>query len=121
MQPHPTPPQVINKKLGGGKYYKQKGRVERVLDKFVGEVSLLESGGRLRIDQEELESVIPAVGGAVLILNGKGKGLLAELLELDVDKYAARVRVLEGSLKGEVVKGVAYEDISKADRDFLRR
>lgn len=107
--------------MGGGKYYKQKGRVERVIDKFVGEVKLLESGDRLRIDQDELETVIPAVGGTVLILNGRGKGLLAEMLELDVDKYAAKVRVLEGVLKGERLQGVAYEDISKADRDFLRR
>lgn len=122
----PGPPttsnvQIINKKVGGGKYYKQKGRVERVIDKFVGEVKLLEGGDRLRIDQDELETVIPAVGGTVLIVNGRGKGLLAEMLELDVDNYAARVRVLEGVLKGEKLKGVAYEDISKADRDFLRR
>lgn len=113
--------QIINKKVGGGKYFKQKGRVERVIDKFVGEVKLLESGDRLRIDQDELETVIPAVGGTVLILNGRGKGLLAEMLELDVDNYAAKVRVLEGVLKGEKLKGAAYEDISKVDRDFLRR
>jgi DNA/RNA-binding protein KIN17 len=95
--------------------------VERVIDKFVGEVKLVESGGRLRIDQEELETVIPAVGGSVLIVNGKGKGLLAELLELDVDNYAAKVKVVEGVLKGETLKAVAYEDISKTDRDFLGR
>lgn len=112
---------MINKKVGGGRYYKQKGRVERVVDRFVGEVRLLESGDRLRIDQDELETVIPAVGGSVLIVNGKGKGLLAELVELDVDNYAASVRVLEGSLKGEKLTGVAYEDIAKADREFLRR
>jgi hypothetical protein len=28
---------VLNKKLAGGKFYKKKARVERVIDKFVGE------------------------------------------------------------------------------------
>lgn len=28
---------VLNKKLAGGKFYKKKGRVERVIDKFIGE------------------------------------------------------------------------------------
>lgn len=112
---------IINKKIAGGKYYKKKGRVERVIDSFIGEVKLLEGGDRLRIDQEELETVIPSLGGSVLILNGPGKGSLAELLELDVDNYAAKVKVEEGSLKGQVLKDVQYEDICKVDLDFLGR
>ncbi len=43
----------------------------------------------------------------------------AELLELDVDKYAARVRVEEGPLKGEVLEGVQYEDVCKVDWEWL--
>ena len=27
---------ILNKKIGGGKYYKKKGRVERVIDTFIG-------------------------------------------------------------------------------------
>lgn len=38
---------------------------------------MLEDGDRLRVDQDELETVIPAVDGNVLILNGPGKGALA--------------------------------------------
>ncbi len=50
--------------------------MERVIDSFLGELKLLEGGDRLRIDQEELETVIPSLGGRVLILNGRGKGAL---------------------------------------------
>ncbi|KAM3574770.1 hypothetical protein VYU27_003299 [Nannochloropsis oceanica] len=121
---------IVNKKIGGGKYYKQKGRVEKLLEGgFVGEICLTgEEGGReggrggggvrLRIDQEELETVIPAVGGRVLILNGKGKGREGEMVGLDVENYACAVRV-----RGEremVLKGVQYEDVCKVDRDWLR-
>ena len=83
-----------------------------------GEVKVLESGDRLRIDQEELETVIPAIGGTVLILNGQGKGATAELLELDVDKYSAKLKVLQGSSRGSVLSNVQYEDISKVDVDY---
>jgi DNA/RNA-binding protein KIN17 len=65
---------IINKKIGEGKYYKQKGVVKAVLssDEFVGDV-LLPCGSVLRLDQEDLETVIPKVGGAVLVVNGVGR------------------------------------------------
>ena len=69
------------------------------------------------MDQEDLETVIPALDGTVLILNGPGKGQTARLLELDVEKFSARVRLLEGARRGEVLPAVAYEDISKVDLD----
>jgi len=122
---------IVNKKIGGGKYYKKKGRVEKLLEGgFVGEICLLgEEGGReggggarLRIDQEELETVIPAVGGRVLILNGKGKGIEGEMVGLDVEKYACTVRVGGGREGGRevVLKGVQYEDVCKVDGEWLR-
>lgn len=48
---------VMNKKVGGGKYYKKKGRLRKVVERYVGEVKMLDSGDRLRVDQEDLETV----------------------------------------------------------------
>lgn len=48
---------VMNKKVGGGKYYKKKARLRKVVERYVGEVKMLESGDRLRVDQEDLETV----------------------------------------------------------------
>lgn len=48
---------VLNKKVGGGKYYKKKGRIRKVIERYVGEVKMLDTGDRLRVDQEDLETV----------------------------------------------------------------
>lgn len=47
--------QVLNKAIEGGKYYKEKGVVLKVHDKYVGEVEILSNGDVLRLDQAELE------------------------------------------------------------------
>lgn len=81
---------------------------------------MLEEGDKVRIDQEDLETVIPTVDGTVMILNGPGKGYLATLLALNTDKYCAKVKLTEGSRKGEILSNIQYEDISKADKDFFK-
>lgn len=48
---------VMNKKVGNGKYYKKKARLRKVVERYIGEVKMLDSGDRLRIDQEDLETV----------------------------------------------------------------
>ena len=48
---------VMNKKVGGGKYYKKKARLRKVVERYIGEVKMLDSGDRLRVDQEDLETV----------------------------------------------------------------
>lgn len=50
---------IMNKKVGGGKYYKKKARLRKVIERYVGEVKMLDSGDRLRVDQEDLETVSP--------------------------------------------------------------
>lgn len=52
---------IVNKKLGGGKYFKKKGVVLSVIDRYVGEVSVLDMSAVLKLDQEDLETVIPKV------------------------------------------------------------
>lgn len=52
---------IKNKKVGDGKFYKMKGVVVRVIEQFVGEVSIIESSSVIRIDQDHLETVLPRV------------------------------------------------------------
>jgi DNA/RNA-binding protein KIN17 len=65
--------------------------VDRVRDKYVGELVMADSGDVIRIDQAELETVLPAPGGAVLVVNGHHRGLAGRLLAIDVSKYQAQV------------------------------
>jgi DNA/RNA-binding protein KIN17 len=51
---------IINKKLSDGKFYKKKGVVCSISDKYIGEVRLSD-GTRIRLDQEHLETVLPKV------------------------------------------------------------
>jgi DNA/RNA-binding protein KIN17 len=90
-----------------------------LLRAFPGDLKTLEGGDTLRMDQEDLETVIPTIGGTVMILNGRGKGCKARLLDLDVDNYSASVEVEEGNRQGEVLRGVQYEDICKVNRDAV--
>ncbi|CAM9867424.1 unnamed protein product [Scytosiphon promiscuus] len=106
---------VMNKKVGGGKYYKKKARLRKVVERYVGEVKMLESGDRLRVDQDDLETVIPAVGGEVLVVNGRCRGERGTLLSLDTDAFAASVRITsDGPNLGTVLDKVEYEDFCKA-------
>ena len=52
---------ILSKKLAGGKFYKSKAVVMKVLDRYVGEVCVEGCGTVVRIDQEDLETVIPKV------------------------------------------------------------
>lgn len=108
---------IISKKLAKGAYYKRKGVVDRVIDKFTAEVEVLDSGpderdggDLIRIDQDDLETVMPREGKKVRILNGRGRGEVAEVLELDKKKCRGVLRVVE---TGELLKKVNYEDFSK--------
>jgi DNA/RNA-binding protein KIN17 len=101
---------VKHKTVGGGKYYNQKGVIEQVEGRYVGQIKMLQSGDVLRLDQDFLETVLPALEGRVLVLNGPHRGERATLKAIDIDKFCATIQ-LSGS--GELVKGIAYEDIAK--------
>ena len=75
---------------------------------------MLDSADKIRIDQEQCESVIPKVGGRVLIVNGRGRGSVATVQSIHEDKYCCDIRV-EGFERtgGLVMKSVEYEDICK--------
>lgn len=103
----------MSKVLAEKGYYKQKGVVRKVIDKYVGEIEMLESKHVLRVDQEELETVIPQVGGRVKIVNGAYRGSVAKLLGVDTDKFCAKVQIEKGPYDGRVLKAMEYEDICK--------
>lgn len=110
---------LLNKKLLGGRLYKQKGVVLRVIDRYVAELRVQSSSEPsvdqtvLQIDQDELETVIPAIGKVVRIVNGPMRGEVAVLLELNEAKYQAKVRIESGVLRGKEVDGLDYEWICK--------
>ncbi|KAF2296059.1 hypothetical protein GH714_035896 [Hevea brasiliensis] len=104
---------VMSKTLSEKGYYKQKGVVRKVIDNYVGEIEMLESKHVLRVDQEELETVIPQIGGLVRIVNGAYRGSKARLLGVDTEKFCAKVQVDKGIYDGRVLKAVEYEDICK--------
>ena len=102
---------VMNNRVGGGKYFKQKGNVVSVeADLFTGIISMLDSGDVLKIDQQDLETVVPALGKTVLIVNGKHRGKRATLTALNVEAFSADIEMDSG----EVLRNVPYEHFSKA-------
>jgi len=104
---------VLNKKVGEGKYYKQKGVVVEVMDRYVATVRMLEMKGTIRVDQEELETVIPRLGGRVLIVNGAFRGEVGLLQTLNTDHFSATLQIAQGPRRGLAVPDIAYEDFCK--------
>lgn len=121
----------MTKKLGSD-YYKAKGEVVDVVDDYTAHVALFDKGKKQRhyivafyfdaplpvldeivkVDQEHLETVIPAVGKDMRIVNGAYRGCKAVLQEILEQKFKVRLRVKEGPSNGRIVD-VAYEDASK--------
>lgn len=97
----------------GGKYYKKKGVIVKVINKFCAKIHMLDSDNKLKLDQAHLETVIPAVGRLVKVLNGAYTGLKAELIDIDAQNYCVSLKLASGPLTGKVIKNVQYEDISK--------
>lgn len=105
---------VITKSLGD-KYYKAKGVVQSVeKDGFVGKVKLKSpeevSGHIIKLDQEYLETVIPAIGKGILILWGKYKGRRAIVKKLHIKYYSIDVELEEDKKN---VEKLSYEQVCK--------
>ncbi|XP_048013163.1 DNA/RNA-binding protein KIN17 isoform X2 [Megalobrama amblycephala] len=103
---------VITKRLGE-KYYKKKAVIREVQNKYTAMVRMIDSGDKLKLDQSHLETVIPAPGKRVLILNGQYKDTEAILEGIDEHKFSATLKLDSGRMKGKTVEGIAYEDFSK--------
>lgn len=103
---------LVTKSLGE-KYYKQKARVLEVIDKYRAKIKLIETGEKLKVDQEHLETVIPNLNKLVRVVNGAYRGQMALLKNLDQDHFCVTIEIASGTFKDRVVKGVQYEDICK--------
>ena len=106
---------VITKRLANGDYYKRKGVVTKVIDKYTAEVEILDPDGGdiLKLDQDDVETVIPkAVGERVLIVNGRGRGNLAYIVRLDAKKYLADLKLFAEN-GNQLITDVDFEDFSQ--------
>lgn len=105
---------VVTKTLGN-KYYKSKGVIQSVENSsFVGKVKLKSpeevENHIIKLDQEYLETVIPAIGKQVVILWGKYKGMKGMVHKLHVESYSIDVKL---EWNGTIVKDLPYEQICK--------
>lgn len=96
---------IVAKSLGD-KYYKQKGHVKELLDSYTA-IVVTTSGSKVKLDQDHLETVIPAKGRKVIILKGKWRGHEAVLQEIKVDDFKADL------LLEDKIVTLPYEDFSK--------
>ncbi|XP_066523322.1 DNA/RNA-binding protein KIN17 [Hoplias malabaricus] len=103
---------VITKKLGD-KYYKKKAIIREVQNKYTAVVKMIDSGDKLKLDQSHVETVIPAPGKRVVIVNGQYRDAEAILECIDEKNFSATLKIDSGHMKGKTVEGIAYEDFSK--------
>ncbi|CAF88922.1 unnamed protein product, partial [Tetraodon nigroviridis] len=86
--------------------------LQEVKDKYSAVVKMIDSGDKLKLDQTHLETVIPAPGKRVLILNGAHRDAEALLEGIEEKSFSATLLLDSGQQKGRRVD-VAYEDFSK--------
>ena len=67
----------------------------------------------IKLDQDELETVIPQVGGRVLVVNGAYRGAEAKLVAINVEQFSTSLQVLSGAHAGRTIEGIEYEDVCK--------
>lgn len=105
---------IVTKTLGD-RYYKSKGVIQSVeKSKFVGKIKLKSpeevENHVIKIDQEYLETVIPAIGKEVMVLWGRYKGMKGVVHKLHVESYSIDVKLERDDT---VVKRLPYEQVCK--------
>ena len=106
---------IMNKKLSDGRFYKAKGTILQVINDFLAEIRV--DGAIVRLDQADLETVIPKVGSLLMVVNGRSRGMTATLLRIHQDTFNCDIRVEEGvHIKRELL-GVDYEDVCRLATD----
>ena len=89
-------------------YYKKKAVVESIVSTYVAEVSMMDSADVLRVDQAQLETVLPSPGGVVLVLSGQHALSRAVMLAVDAPRFQAQVQ-----LDGGKALWLDYEEVCK--------
>uniref|UniRef100_A0A915E1T3 3-hydroxyisobutyrate dehydrogenase n=1 Tax=Ditylenchus dipsaci TaxID=166011 RepID=A0A915E1T3_9BILA len=87
---------------------KAKGEVVKLVDDYTAEIRILDAEENkevvIRVDQEHLETVIPALGKEMLIVNGAYRGERATLLEILEDKFSLKLKIKQGTRNGRIVE-----------------
>lgn len=100
---------VMHQELADGKFYRKKGRVEKVHNQYTGDIRMLEGGALIRLEQEMLETVIPNVGKQVRLVKGTHKGRLATMRGIDVGRFCVHVTLDDGT----DMDGLGYDEVCK--------
>ena len=100
----------ITSKALGDKYYKQKAEIIQVVNKFKAIVKLIQDSSKIQVDQNQIETVIPAIGKQVIVLRGKYKGEKAILDSLDVENFSAKLKLSDNI---GLTVSLPYEHFSK--------
>jgi len=108
---------IISEKNGCRKYYERKAFINNVHDEYTAVIEILDSGPErrdggeiIKVDQDNLETVIPKEGKRVCILNGKRRGRDAELIAIDNKKCRATLKLISND---KILKKVDFNDFSK--------
>lgn len=114
--PSPPPPScwvvpgIRVRVITRGADYRQKGTVLRVSGRERPTATVeLEQNGRVaeRLAPDELETVVPSVGGRVLVVRGKYTSRRARLVDKDRDREEARVEFKDGKQRAVSLDDVA--------------
>ncbi|KAM3729211.1 DNA/RNA-binding protein [Dirofilaria immitis] len=100
----------ITTKKFGNDFYKAKGVVKQLVDDFTAILDV--NGCSLKVNQENLETVIPAVGREMLVVNGAYRGTKAVLQAIEEKKFSVVLRLDESFANGRVLC-LPYEDACK--------
>lgn len=102
---------VMHPDLAGGKYYRKKGKVMRVREQFAAEIRMLEGRDLIRLDQEMLETVIPNLGKAVMVVKGPFRGKSARMKTVDLEGFCVSVELDDS----RVVENLKYDQVCKIE------
>ena len=104
---------IMDDKIGGGAFFKKKGHVKKVIEKYGGKI-VMSGGEKIIVDQSLLETVIPKAGSAnkVAILKGPMRGLSGYVKELLLDEYKGAIEI-EGCEGEDRLVKLEYESFSK--------
>ena len=107
---------IVHKTIGNGKYYKKKAQVVEVVDDFGAVLRVIDNNHKLKLDQSDLQTVLPCEGGEVVVVGGrKARGEVGKLVRVDEKRFCAVVEIKTGKRKGERYD-FEYEDICKLAR-----
>jgi len=95
---------IVSKRFGD-KFYSQKGFITKVYPETAeAMIKMLKCGTTLKVDQERLETVIPSLGGPVMIVNGEMADSIGVLETVDKDEGVGTIKIKSGPNKGRIVK-----------------